>query len=195
MDEPLLTYRISSADMRYIEIGERFVFLRNDPISGLVLRGELAGCGSDCYIDLSQIFLEYALSCEGCRDQLVEEEDAARFGIRLGKLLTIHICPEDPSVLPEIRINNAFHCILSSMSVPFTFECTPNQLRYQLAHSPIHEAAKDMGFTRAVVIANRSLYALFRSLMRFMAPDWELFVPADGDWKTPLSEIIITRSK
>jgi len=172
MDEPLLTYRISSADMRYIEIGERFVFLRNDPISGPVLRGELAECGSDCYIDLSQIFLEYALSCEGCRDQLVEEEDAARFGIRLGKLLTIYICPESPNILPETRINNAIHCILSSLSVPFTLIRNPTELRYQLAHSPIHEAAKDTGLTRAVVIANQSLYALLRSVLRFMAPDW-----------------------
>lgn len=195
MNDPLLTYRISSADMRYIEIGERFVFLRDDPQYGPVLRGELAGCGSDCYINLSQIFLEYTLSCEGCRDQLVEAEDAARFGIRLGKLLTIHICPEDASILPEMRIKNALHCILSSMSVPFKLVHTPTQLRYQLAHSPIHEAAKDTGLTRASVIASRSLYALLRSVMRFMAPDWELLVPVEGDWNTPLSEIIIASPK
>ena len=195
MDEPLFTYRISSADMRYIEIGERFVFLRNDPISGPVLRGELTGCGSDCYIDLSQIFLEYALSCEGCRNQLVEEEEATRFGIRLGKLLTILICPEDANVLPETRVNNTIQCILSSMSVPFSLEWTPTQLFYKLAHSPIHEAAKETGFTRAVVIASRSLYALLKSVIRFIAPEWELLVPLEGDWNTPLSEIIITSTK
>jgi hypothetical protein len=194
MDEPLLAYRIASADMRYIEIGERLVFLRDDPISGPVLRGELAGCGSDCYIDLSQLFLEYALSCEGCRDHLAAEEEAARFGTRLGKLITIQICPEDSSLLPDARLHTAFHCIFSSMKVPYTVVRTTSQLRYTLARSPIHEAATDMGLSRAVLIASRALYSLIKSLVRFMAPEWELLKLTDEDWIMPLCEVVVART-
>ena len=195
MEEPLFAYRIASAEMRYIEIGERLVFLRDDLISGPVLRGELAGCGSDCYIDLSQLLLEYALSCEGCRDHLVEEEDAARLGIRLGKLLTIHICPEYPSLLPDERLHNAFHCVFSSMKVPYTVERNSTQLHYTFAYSPIHEAAKDLGLSRAVLIAHRALFSLFKSLIRFMAPEWELLRPVDDDWNIPLREVVVAGTK
>ena len=86
-DSPLYTYEIASGDMRYIEINERNLYLRRDPSLGLILRGELPGCGAGCYADLSQVMLEYAMTCEGCKSPQEAAEYVANFGKRLGEIL------------------------------------------------------------------------------------------------------------
>ena len=86
-DTPVLSYVIASADMRYIEIGKREVYLRNDPKADLVFQGEIPGCGPDSFVDLSEILLEYAMSCEGYREQSVVSEEVTRFGEQLGEIL------------------------------------------------------------------------------------------------------------
>ena len=43
---PLFNYTLASADMRYIEVGERLIYLRTDPDRGPVIRGEIDGCGA-----------------------------------------------------------------------------------------------------------------------------------------------------
>jgi len=40
-DAPVFSYVLASADMRYIEIGEREIYLRHDPEAGLVFRGAI----------------------------------------------------------------------------------------------------------------------------------------------------------
>ena len=67
--KPLLSYVIASSNMRYIEINERDIYLRDDPQLGPVLRGEIPECGADCHANLSQMLLEQAMSCDDCRDQ------------------------------------------------------------------------------------------------------------------------------
>ena len=86
-DTHLLSFVIASADMRYVEVNERHVYLRQDPEMGLIVRGEMEGCGPACYIDLNQVLLEHALSCEGCKDQVIAEETAEHFGRRFAQAL------------------------------------------------------------------------------------------------------------
>ena len=57
-DAHLLSYVIASADMRYVEVNRREVYLRQDPELGLIVRGEMEGCGPACYVDLNQVLLE-----------------------------------------------------------------------------------------------------------------------------------------
>ena len=62
--EPLLSYKIASSNMRYIEINEREIYLRQDPQLGIVLLGEVPFCGPDCNANLSQMLLEYTMSTQ-----------------------------------------------------------------------------------------------------------------------------------
>jgi hypothetical protein len=58
----LLRYPIASGDMKFIEVNQRDIYLRNDPASGIVLRGEIPDCGPGCYADLGQVILEYVMT-------------------------------------------------------------------------------------------------------------------------------------
>ena len=63
----LFTYAIASSELRYSAVHERTIFLRSDPDP--IVRGEICDSGSDCYANLSQVLLEYAMSCECCQDE------------------------------------------------------------------------------------------------------------------------------
>jgi hypothetical protein len=86
-DAPIFSYAIASGDMRYIEIGEREIYLRNDPKVGLIYRGEIAGCGPECHFELNEILLEFAMSCEGCREESFATKEVIQFGEHLGEVL------------------------------------------------------------------------------------------------------------
>ena len=68
-------YLIASGDMRFIERTERSIVIIGEGDIDWVIRGEVEGCGEACHANLSQIFLEYLMSCEGCGDQ--QEVDLA----------------------------------------------------------------------------------------------------------------------
>ena len=107
-EAPLLAYVIASADMRYIEINEREIYIRQDPVVGIVVRGEISGCGAGCYADLSQIFLEYAMSCEGCSDQTEGEKSVTRFGARLGAILAARLSEDYIGLSTIDQLSQAF---------------------------------------------------------------------------------------
>ena len=159
-DTKLFTYQIASGEMRYIEVNQREVYLRNDPQKGLIVRGEIPGCGEGCHADLCQILLEYALSCEGCGEPMVAAEAMYRFGVRLGKLLSANLCRLDDGLSTGDQLSLVFGCILNSMSVPYDVERTLNNIHYKLSSCPLDEAAKGAGFSRVLPMARRSFSAL-----------------------------------
>lgn len=177
-DDALFSYIVASADMRYIEVGERQIMLRNEPGIGPMMRGEMEGCGPDCEINLSEILLEYALTCEGCRDLETAGESAGLFGVRLGRVLAARLCQDSDRVE---TVKAGFRCILNSMQVPYTFEQSEDRLRFDLAYSPVHEAAQGMGSTRGIGSAQRALTNLCRTVLRIMAPNWTLVQPSKQD--------------
>jgi hypothetical protein len=190
-DAPVFSFALASADMRYIEIGEREIYLRNDPEAGLVFRGEIFGCGPGCIVDLSEILLEYAMSCEGCREQSVASEEVARFGEHLAEVLvekTYHDIAELPT--PE-KLSSAFKCILNSMSVTYIEESKKDHLEYSLDCCPLSECAKSTGLSRSVEMAHLSFTSLCKSLIKALAPDWLLMQPSEGDTNIPIHKIVI----
>lgn len=86
-DAQVYSYVLASADMRYIEIGEREIYLSNDPKAGLLFQREMSGCRPGYFVDLSQILLEYAISCEECREQNAASEQVVRFGEQFAEIL------------------------------------------------------------------------------------------------------------
>ena len=131
-DAPVFSYPLASGDMRYIEIGERDIYLRKDPISGMVFRGEISGCGSECFVELNEILLEYAMSCEGCREKSIAAEEVAHFGQNLGKVLLDNTYDYIAELTKAEKLANTFRCILNSMSSKYTEHINASCLEYAL---------------------------------------------------------------
>jgi hypothetical protein len=176
-EKPLLSFFIASADMTYNEIAEREVYLLGDAEVGYALRGEITGCGDGCYTDLNQVFLEFAMSCEGCTDQQSAEASIARFGRRLGTLLAENV-PFDRAASSDLdRLSLTFGCVLNSMSVPFSVMQTADRLEYALDYCPLCQAGQITGLNRELALARHGFAALCQSLAGTVAPDWIVLKP------------------
>jgi hypothetical protein len=190
-DSPLYTYVIASGDMRYIEINQRNLFLRQDPNLGWILRGELPGCGAGCYADLSQVLLEYAMTCEGCKSPEEACEYVAAFARRLGELLAQRFS-EEYSTLPEQeRLPAAIEVLLKSLVVPFTSQSDPQRLAYNLDYCPLCETGSSSGMTRELIMARYGFAALCASLASGVAPAWTVITPTLQDAEQALLSIVL----
>ena len=189
----LLSYTLASAEMRFIEICTRDIYLTRDSESNPILRGEVSDCGSGSAVDLNQIFLEFSLSCEGCKDQEIAEESVIKFGEQLGKILVDTLLIDKPNKSPNENISTTFQCVLNSMSVPYTVVPASDNLHYNLSYCPIRETAKLNGLTRGIAMAHRSFLALSRSIIQNISPTWVLLNPTEADIDNPLHEIVVSR--
>jgi hypothetical protein len=190
---PLFNYTLASADMRYIEVGERLIYLRTDPDRGPVIRGEIDGCGAACHVDLSQIFLEFTLSCEGCRQEEVVEDALIYFGERLGNLLAARIYP-DREVLPEIeRLTGMFDIVFASMNLPYSLDRETGSIHYRFHKCPFCDNPQFSGFMRSIEMARLGFISLCESILKNLAPDWVLAKPTRSDLGNPLLEVLLVQ--
>lgn len=193
-EAPLFNYTLASADMRYIEVGERLIYLRIDPDRGPIVRGEIDGCGAACHVDLSQIFLEFTLSCEGCRQEDVVEEALIYFGERLGNLLSARIFPEHDSISEHERLAGIFNCIMNSMGLPFSLDQETASIHYRLHQCPFCENEQFAGFYRSIEMARLGFISLCESVLKNQAPGWVLVKPTRQDVGIPLKEVLLVSS-
>jgi hypothetical protein len=190
-DAPIFSYAIASGDMRYIEIGEREIYLRNDPKVGLIYRGEIAGCGPECHFELNEILLEFAMSCEGCREESFATKEVIQFGEHLGEVLLARTA-RDIAELPTIeKLSSVSKCMLNSMSARYIEEIKEDQLQYSLDCCPLRECAMNTGLNRNVDMAHLSFVALWKSLISNLAPGWVLMHPSDEEKEIPIHKIVI----
>jgi hypothetical protein len=192
-DAPVFSYALASGDLRYIEIGEREIFLRRVPGKGLVFRGEIAGHGSDSYINLSEILLEYAMSCEGCSRAELATEMLLHFGDQLGQIYLENTNQENETLSEEEKLSRAMVCLLTSMDAKYSEEHQSQSLEYSLDCCPLSECARDTGLNRSVEMAYLSLVELFNSIIAKLAPEWTLIKPSAVELNIPLHNILITR--
>ena len=190
-DAPVFSYPLASADMRYIEIEKRDIYLRNDPEVGLVFQGEISGCGPGCYITLNEILLEFAMSCEGCREDNVASEEVVSFGEHLGEVLAAKTSSDITAIPSSEKLSFAFKCILDSMDAKYIEQSKENHLEYSLDCCPISECASSSGLSRSVEMAQRAFTALCSSLINALAPDWVLIKPSEEDTNIPIHNIIV----
>jgi hypothetical protein len=193
-DAPIFSYALASADMRYIEIEKRDIYIRNDPKVGLVFRGEISDCGPNCFAELNEILLEYAMSCEGCRQQNLASHEVVRFGEHLGKVLAAKTYKNIAELPTNEKLSSAFKCILNSMSATYIEESKEDQLEYSLDCCPLSECAKSTGLSRSVEMAHLSFVALCKSLIKALAPDWALIQPSEKENNIPIHKIVIASS-
>ena len=189
----VFSYALASADLRYIEIGEREIYLRSDPDKGLVFRGEIAGCGPDCTVDLSEILLEYAMSCEGCSRPELASEMLNHFGDHLGQVYVEKTIQDTEKLDSVDKISSALNCILNSMDAKFIEDKQASHLEYSLECCPLSECAKDTGLNRSVEMAYLSFLALCNGLITKLAPGWTLVRPSAVEINIPIHRILISQ--
>jgi hypothetical protein len=188
---PVLSYHLASADMRYIETGVRNIYLREDPDLGLVYRGEIPDCGPACYVGLNEILLEYAMSCEGCKEETTAAEEVSQFGVRLGEILLAKMQLDTLDLATTQKLLKGFEPIFNSMSAVYEIELQEDRLGVSLRCCPLSECAKTTGLGRNVELAYISFTALCTTLIGYLAPDWVLLQPTEGAVQLPLHDIVI----
>jgi hypothetical protein len=178
--------------MRYIAIEKRDIYLRSDPEAGLVFQGEISGCGPGCFITLNEILLEFAMSCEGCREEGAAAEEVVQFGAHLGDVLVAKIQPDISELRTAEKLSSAFKCILNSMGAKYFEQSKEEHLEYSLDCCPLSECASSTGLSRSVEMAHRSFTALCKCLINALAPDWVLMEPSEQDTHIPIHKIVLT---
>ena len=192
-ESPVFTYALASGDLRYIEIGEREIYLQQVPGKGLIFRGEIAGNIPGSEINLSEILLEYAMSCEGCNKAELATEMLLHFGEQLGHIY-VETAAQDLQTLsdPE-KISISMSCLLNSMEAKFRESLQANSIEYSLDCCPLSECAKDTGLNRSVEMAYISMEMLFKYVISILAPDWHLVHPSAVEIDIPLHRVLIAR--
>ena len=191
--ERLLSYVVASSDMRYIEINKRDVYLQDDPNLGLVVRGEVPECGPECNVNLSQMFLEYSMSCVDCRDHKATTRHIDQFGQHLGEKLIAGLQELAPVAAGPGGVSEVFDIVLNSMGADFHKDLAVDSLQYDLARCPIHMAAEGSGLTRWIAAAHGAFVALCNEILDELAPDWKLVLPVKAETEEPLETILIAR--
>ena len=188
-DTHLLSFVIASADMRYVEVNKREVYLRQDPELGLIVRGEMTDCGPACYVDLNQVLLEHALSCEGCKDHVIAIETAEHFGRRFAQALVTALAVDVTDESPAERLAVVYECLLRSMAVPFEVQRQAESLHYALSYSPLHQAAEGRALNLGLPMARWSFVTLCETIVKTLAPEWELLHPVYRAAERPIQSI------
>ncbi|MDX1613211.1 MAG: hypothetical protein R3300_02810 [Candidatus Promineifilaceae bacterium] len=192
-EKRLLSYVVASSDMRYIEINARVIYLRHDPLVGPIVQGCVPECGPVSDVNLSEMLLEYAMSCEDCRDPATASRNIDHFGeILAGKL----IAGLDEMIMPKSgpeRLAQVMDIILNSMGVQFHRELTADSLQYELATCPLHKTATITSMKVWVAPAHSAFVALCNRIISALAPDFVLVQPAEARTETPLERILIAR--
>jgi hypothetical protein len=137
------------------------------------------------------MLLEYTMSCEDCRDQAMTAKLIDQFGDRLGAELMAKLYG-GTNVTPDIdHLSETMDIILNSMGVAFQKDRNADHLGYDLAHCPIHEAARNSGLNLWVATAHRAFVALCNYIVQALAPEWTLVQPSDPETDVPLDNILI----
>jgi hypothetical protein len=191
-EAPLLTYVIASSDMRYIEVNRRNVHLRHDPELGLVIRGEIPETLPSCDAGLAFMLLEYAMSCQDCKDHQRTAAAVDRFGTDLARALLEKLPLPAPGSAAVDRLIAAFGIILSSLPAEFAAHVAPDEIGFTLAACPLQAAAGHSALRPQVPMAHRALVALFDALLAG-APGWGRAKPAERETEMPLKEILWQR--
>ena len=192
-DAPVFSYPLASGDLRYIEIGERKIYLRDEEGKGMIFRGEIAEIGAESEINLSEILLEYAMSCEGCSRAELAAEMLINFGEQLSQIYIGKTSKDTANRSPEDKITAAITCILNSMDVTYKQEVQADSIAYSLECCPLSECAQATGLNRSVEMAYLSLVTLFNNMIGRLSPEWTLLHPSGVEIDIPMHQVSLTR--
>jgi hypothetical protein len=192
-EQLVYSFPLASANMRYVEVGEREIFLLDDPQIGLIFRGEIAGCGPGCSIDLSEILLEFAMICEDCGDSGISIEEAARFGTTLGDILIKRSQDTGANLSAMEKTALEIRVVLNSMSVDYKESILEMGLEYELECCPLTECRDFSALGRSLEPAFSSLESLLGRLVESSLSGYAIIEPQTFSSSTPFKRLLIDR--
>lgn len=171
-------YPIASGDMYYTELGQRDVYVYDDPQRGFRMWGELMGQGDATTIPLCEVFLEYAMLCQLWTDENQAFYQMESFGEGLGQAVAQYI---SDNVLSG-GFNNpgacALECMLESLNLNFTIHQIGPELRFIILDCPIKEVARRTGMPQSE-LAHVGINTMCQSLLHAIQPELPVTSPVD----------------
>lgn len=169
------SFTIASGDMFYSEMNQRDIYVRDDPVSGFHIWGEIPGGGNAC-ANLGNVLLEYAMSAaaQGDLPQAYRQMDC--FGRRLGESLAVQILRGTAGESSTNRAACALECVLEAMDVHFVVEQHGDELIYTLDCCPLCEKSEHTGLSQ-VELAHHGLNALCYTMIRALDPEFRVRLP------------------
>jgi hypothetical protein len=174
----LCRYTIASADMYFTEMEQRDVFVCGDAENKLHIWGEVSGAGSATAIDLSQVFLEYALYCCSWCSTPEAQYHMHNFGEQLGASLAKYLGELIPLRLTTNPAMAGLNLVLEAMHACHSVEPAGPESDLILADCALETAARHSGLAD-VQLAHHGINAMCQSLMAFLNP--RLAVSASPD--------------
>jgi len=103
--------------MRSVEINTREIHLYPKENYRFLIRGEIPECDREVSIDLSQIFLEFSLSCENYHEPVEAVASIKNFSICFANELIHQLETLISNLQTEENIQNIFYSIVRSLEV------------------------------------------------------------------------------
>ena len=169
-------YRITSAEMRSLDQNTRMVVLERDASGILRISGEVPGCGEECRANLSDLILEFVMSCEGCGDSEVLEQYLDSFCGKISKAILL----ETGGTNPEDHLHSSIETIFASMNGEHTMPENLTEGLYGFNHCPICSASKRTGIQRGLASAHRTFYRLCEDTILASSTDFAMTPIDDG---------------
>lgn len=175
----LYRYSIASFDMYYTELEQRDVFVRDDPVKGFQIWGQIAGAGPHSSVDLCQMFLEYAMYCRSWCNPSEAIYNMRAFGEQLGLSLAKFIQETPPADMSQNPGACSLMCLWESMNIQFTVEQVGPEMHFIFAACPLAETAQRTGL-REVELALYGVNSLCQALIHAIDPHLEILTPLEA---------------
>ena len=193
--EPMLyVYRLASADMKYIEINIREIYLRQDPLKGPILRGELPKCGPSCHADLSEIFLEYAMSCRCYKNASAMPDSVVQFGERLGEQVAAIFLGRYADSPAQDIVPIIFDCVLESMGVQYQKVAKAEEYHVAFQDPPLSATAGKSGLQLYASPASQGFLAFCASILKAAGGEWTMLSPSLLNGEDSLQTICLKKT-
>jgi len=175
----LYRYSIASFDMYYTELEQRDVFVRDDPLKGFQIWGQIAGAGAHTSVDLCQMFLEYAMYCHSWCNPSEAIYNMRAFGEQLGVSLAKFIHETPPADMNQNPGACSLMCLWESMNIQFTVEQIGPEMHFFFATCPLAETAERTGL-REVELALYGVNSLCQAMVHAIDPHLQILTPLEA---------------
>ena len=174
----LCRYPIASSDMYYAEIGQRDIYVWDDPRRGFRIWGELTGAGAETSIPLCEVFLEYAMLCQSSGDETQAYYQMESFGTGLGKAIAIYILDNILGNAIASPGACALECLLESLNLNFTLHQIGPELRFVICECPFDKIAAQTGLPLSE-LTHTGINAMVQAMLHAIQPELPIDTPAE----------------
>jgi hypothetical protein len=175
----LYRYNIASFDMYYTELEQRDVYVRDDPVKGFQIWGQIVGAGAHTSVDLCQMFLEYAMYCRSWCNPGEAIYNMRAFGEHLGVALAKFIQETPPAEMNQNAGACSLMCLWESMNIQFTVEHVGSEMHFLFATCPLLETAQRTGL-HEVELALYGVNSMCQAMIHAIDPQLEILTPLEA---------------